>query len=74
MDEVNNTDNFRIALCLRNDFGWCGAFDNALINAIQFGEQVNWSTVIKDMGSEYAERAKNRTLDKFWSKAEKVHR
>ena len=70
----NNLDAFRRALCLRNDFGWCGPFDAALVKAVQFGEQVNWVGVINDMATEYAEQAKNRTLDKFWDKADKIHR
>ena len=70
----NNLDDFRRALCLRNDFGWCGAFDNALVKAVQLGEQVHWASVINDMASEYAEQTKNRTLDRFWSKADKIHR
>lgn len=74
MSEIDNINNFRTALCLRNDLGWCGAFDTALVNAIQNGNAINWTVVINDMATEYAEHAKNRTLDKFWSKVEKVRR
>lgn len=71
---MDNMNDFRTALCLRNDLGWNCAFDNALVKAIQYGEQVNWCDVINGMATEYAEQAKNRTLDKFWNKADKVRR
>lgn len=74
INSVNDIDNFRTALSLRNRFGGSDIFDEALVKAIELGEQVNWGDVLVSMSTEYCELAKKRAYDRFWSEANKLCR